>query len=84
MRHQLCPISAECVRLDDVDAGFDVVEVHFAHQLRLRKVQFVETTADEDAFTVKHRTHRAIADENPVLQGRKEVFHVNGKSSKSA
>src|SRR5207249_10259150 len=33
VRHQLCPISAECVRLDDVDADFDVVEVDFAHQL---------------------------------------------------
>ena len=39
MGHQLRPISAEGIRFDDVDAGLDVIQVNFAHQLRVREIQ---------------------------------------------
>ena len=73
--HQLRPVSSERVCFYDVHAGFDVIEMNLADQLRIGKIQFVEAAADEYSFAVEHRTHRAITHQDALFQRRQEVRH---------
>ena len=68
VRHQLHSIPAERIRFDDVDASLDVIQVNFPNQVRVRHVQFIETSADEDALAVEHRAHCTVTHQNPILQ----------------
>src|SRR5262249_22563490 len=79
-RSELDAVRAERVRLDDVGAGPDAFLVHFGAQIRLRQVQRVEALVDEDALRVEHRPHRAVANEDPLVERVEKGFHVSRRS----
>jgi hypothetical protein len=54
-------ICAKGVRLDHLGAGLQVLGMDTPHHLRLRKVQFVVAAVDEDAASIQHGAHRAVA-----------------------
>ena len=57
---------AEGVGLDDVCAGAYVFGVNLAHEIRITQIQLVVAAIDVDAFGIKHRTHRAVEDEDAI------------------
>ena len=71
-RAELDPVRAERVRLDHVGPGADVGVVHLADQIRFLDVQFVERAVQENALRVQHRPHRAVADEDALVDVRRE------------
>src|SRR5262249_39791569 len=42
MGHQLGPIAAESVRLEDVRSGFDIIKVDLTHEFRIREIELIE------------------------------------------
>ena len=68
VRHQLCAVAAEGIGLDDIGSSLDIVQVNVAHQFGAGDVQFIEATADENAFAIEHGAHGSINDEDPLFK----------------
>ena len=66
-------ISAKCVGLNDLSAGLEIFVVNSANQVRLRQIQLVIATVDEDPFAIEKRPHGAITEQGRLLQTGKEV-----------
>ncbi len=62
--HELDPVRAEAVRLDDVGAGLHVLRMNVTHELGRADVQLVVALVDEHALAVQHRPHRAVEDDD--------------------
>jgi hypothetical protein len=65
---ELDAVRAERVGFDDVGAGADVFLMDLGDQIRLGDVQRVEALVDEDALRIEHRPHRAVTDEDALIQ----------------
>ena len=65
---QLDSIGSKRVRLEDVRPGLRVGMMHRSHTIRIAQVEGVEGAIDEHALRVEHRPHRAVADEDAVVE----------------
>ena len=76
-RPELDAVRAEGVGFDDVGAGADVFLMDLGDQIGLGDVQRVEALVDEDALRIEHRPHRAVTDEDAIVEGFDEgLQHV--------
>ena len=60
-------IGAKSVCLYDLCPGLEIVVMDVADQVRLREVQLVVTTVDEDALGIQKRAHGAVAKHRTTL-----------------
>jgi len=73
---QFDPVRAERIRFDDVGAGAHIRLMHFGHKIGLGQVQLVERPVQEDAALVQHGAHRAITDEDALIERFEERFQI--------
>ena len=75
-RSELDAVGAKRVGLDDVGAGADVFLMDLTDQVGVRQIQLVEAFVDEDALRIEHGPHRAVADEDALIESvEKGLYH---------
>ncbi len=77
---ELEAIRSERVGFDDLRAGFNVRLMDTKDCLRFGGIQFIEAALSADGF-VQHGAHRAIGDENRVLDPFVEIENLHNKSA---
>ena len=70
---QLDPVGAEGVRLEDVRSGVRVRLMDLCNQIRLGQIELVERAVQKNPARIQHRPHRAVADENTLVELVSEI-----------
>ena len=76
MRSELEAVRAKGIGFDDLRARFDVALVDAENGFRLGGVEFVEAAHRADSF-VQQGAHRAVRDENGILQPFVEILNFH-------
>src|SRR4029434_193373 len=79
-RREFEAVGAEGVGFDDMRSGFDVGLVHPEDGFGLRGIKLVEAALRTDGL-VQHRAHRAVGDQNRILQPLIKVEHLRDASA---
>jgi hypothetical protein len=77
-RRELQPIRAKRIGLDNLRARLDVGSVHSSNRVGLGQVEFLKAALRADGF-VQQRSHRAIGDQNCVLQPLFEIVDLHSR-----
>ena len=69
-------VGAKSICLDDFSPGLQVLLVNGEDQVRVREVQFVVTTIDEDTASIEDRTHGSIGEHGAIGKEIGELRHA--------
>jgi hypothetical protein len=61
-------IGAEGIRGEHLGPGFAIITVDLPYQMRIGEAEFVEATIRKNMVSIEFRPHRAVEDENPLLE----------------